>query len=100
MAITYTWIIENCEHFVSDGYITSAAWRCNAQDGDYFATVYGTVGFGTGEPQIPYADVTQQEVLDWCWANGVDKNATETNLAAQIELQQNPIQKSGLPWSN
>jgi hypothetical protein len=39
------------------------------------------------------------EVLDWVWANGVDKSATETALAAQIELQKNPVQASGTPWS-
>jgi hypothetical protein len=94
-----TWSIEQCEHLVSTGFITTAHWRCTAQDGDYSASVYGSVGFGDGDPQIPYADVTEAEVLDWVWANGVDKAETEANLAAQIDAQKNPTQESGLPWA-
>ena len=97
--ITYSWIIEQCQHNVADGFITSASWRCNAQDGDYAATVYGSVGFGEGQPRIAYPDVTQAEVLNWTWAHGVDKDAVEANLAAQIELLKNPVQESGLPWA-
>jgi hypothetical protein len=39
-----------------------------------------------------------QEVLDWCWTSGVDKDATEAALAAQIELQKNPVTATGVPW--
>ena len=93
-----TWTIEQCEHLVSTGYITVAHWRATAQDGDYSASVYATCSFGEGDPSIPYADVTEAEVLDWCWANGVDKDATEASLAAQIEAQKNPVSESGVPW--
>jgi len=40
-----------------------------------------------------------QEVLDWCYASGVDKDATEAALAQQIELQKNPVTATGTPWS-
>ena len=93
-----TWTIDTCEHLVSTGFITVAHWRATAQDGEYSASVYGTCSFGEGDPQIPYADVTMQEVLDWCWANGVDKDATEANLAGQIDALKNPTQESGVPW--
>jgi hypothetical protein len=96
--INYNWTIESCEHLVSTGYITVAHWRCTATDGDYSATVYSTASFGEGDPSIPYADVTQAEVLEWVWANGVDKDVTEASLASQIEAQKNPVQESGLPW--
>jgi hypothetical protein len=46
----------------------------------------------------PYAEVTMAEVLDWIWANGVDKDATEESLAAQIEAQKNPVTAAGVPW--
>ena len=94
------WKIEQCEHLVSTGFITTASWRCNGTDDGYSATVYGSCGWSEGNVQIPYADVTEQEVLDWCWASGVDKEATEANIAGQIALQKNPVQESGLPWSN
>jgi len=37
-------------------------------------------------------------VLDWCWANGVDKDATEAAVEAQIEALKNPTEASGVPW--
>ena len=95
-----TWKIEQCEHLVSTGFITTAHWRATAQDGDYSASVYGSVGFGEGDPQIPYADVTEAEVLSWVWnEGGVDKDEIEANLAAQIDAQKNPVQESGVPWA-
>ena len=39
-----------------------------------------------------------QEVLGWCWASGVDKDAVEASLAAQIDLQKNPVTAAGVPW--
>lgn len=100
MAIEYTWKVEQCEHLVSTGFITTAHWRVTAVDGDHAASVYGSAGFGSGEddPEIPYDDVTEQDVLDWIWANGVDKEETEANLATQIDAAKNPTQLSGTPW--
>jgi hypothetical protein len=96
--MTYTWTIEQCEHLVSTGFITTGHWRVTAQDGEYSASVYGTVGFSEGSPTIPYDQVTEAEVLDWAWANGVDKDEIEANLATQIEALKNPTQVSGVPW--
>ena len=39
------------------------------------------------------------EVLDWIWASGVDKEATEASLAEQITLKKNPTSASGVPWN-
>jgi hypothetical protein len=39
-----------------------------------------------------------QEVLDWRWAGGVDKTATEAALAQNIALQKNPVTATGTPW--
>jgi hypothetical protein len=97
--MTITWTIAQCEHLVATGFITVAHWRATAVDGDYSASVYSTCGWSEGVVQIPYANVTEQEVLDWCWTSGVDKDATEANLASQIDLQKNPVQAPGLPWA-
>jgi hypothetical protein len=94
-----TWKIEQCEHLVSTGYITTAHWRATDVDGEFSTSVYGSVGFGEGDPQIPYDSVTEAEVLAWIWENGVDKEEVEANLAAQIEALKNPVQESGLPWA-
>jgi len=93
-----TWTITQTDYLVSDGFITMAHWTAAAVDGDCTASVYGTCGFASATPSIPYDSVTEQDVLDWCWANGVDKDATEASLASQIELLKNPVTATGVPW--
>jgi len=93
-----TWTITQLDRQTSNGFVTTAHWTATAVDGDYTASVYSTCSFPTTEPAIPYASVTEQNVLDWIWANGVDKTATEASLAAQIELQKNPTTAVGVPW--
>ena len=95
---TYLWTIPVTDYLVADGFITTAHWNCNATDGTYSASAYSTCSFALATPAIPYDSVTEQEVLDWCWASGVDKDATEAALAAQIELQKNPVKATGVPW--
>lgn len=93
-----TWTITQCDRLTSDDFITTAHWTATAVDGDYTASIYSTCSWAPGTPTIPYAEVTQQEVLDWCWASGVDKDATEAALAQNIELQKNPVTATGTPW--
>ena len=93
-----TWKIVQCDRLTADNFITTAHWTVNAIDDVYSASAYGTCGFAAATPAIPYDQVTMQEVLDWCWANGVDKDATEASLAAQIALQKNPVTAAGVPW--
>lgn len=97
--MTTTWKITQTDYLTADGFITTAHWTATAVDGEYTASIYSTCSFAAATPSIPYASVTEQEVLDWCWNNGVDKAATEAALAAQIALQQNPVTATGTPWS-
>ena len=94
-----TWNISQTDYETANGFITTAHWTCTEVDGEYSASVYGTCGF-TGTPTIPYAQVTMAEVLDWCWASGVDKDAVEAGLAEQIALLKNPVVESGVPWAS
>jgi hypothetical protein len=97
--MTTTWTITQTDYLVADGFITTAHWTATATDGIYTASAYSTCSFALATPSIPYASVTEQEVLDWCWNNGVDKDATEASLAQQIELLKNPVIATGTPWS-
>ena len=48
----------------------------------------------------PYADLTQDQVLGWVWANGVDKDTTEAAVQSMIDNQINPpIVTPPLPWT-
>lgn len=112
MSATITWVIEWMQCVPQDGPLTdvviTAAWRCNGaqtENGtDYFGTVYGAASFPQpteGDPFTPYADLTQEQVLGWCWANGVNKSSSETSVQQQIDNQINPpVIQPPLPWAS
>ena len=107
---TFNWQISQCDRELSDGGITTAHWRVNAEQivgtgydaVTYTATSYGTCGF-TPDPAsgdyTPYDSVTEAEVLGWCWANGVEKDQIQTSLQAQIDEKITPTTGSGTPWA-
>jgi hypothetical protein len=99
MATAYTWTIAQMDRLTSDDFVVTAHWQANATDGDYSASTYSTCSWSDGTATIPYADLTKETVLGWIWANGVDKDVVEASLAAQIELQKNPVTATGVPWS-
>ena len=96
--MTIVWNISQLDRQTSDGFVTTAHWQANATDGDYSASAYSTCSLSEGTATIPYASLTKETVLGWIWANGVDKDAVEASLEAQIELQKNPIKATGVPW--
>ena len=96
MAIT--WTIVQLDRQTSNGFVTTAHWTASAVDGDYSASTYSTSSWADGTPTTPYADLTQEEVLGWIWTNGVDKEAVEASLQAQIDAQKNPVTATGVPW--
>lgn len=78
-------------------------WTLNGVDGDYNGSIYGSCGvtLDPSAPYTPYADLTQEQVLDWIWAGGVDKAASEANVQAQIDQQINPtVVTPPLPWAS
>ena len=97
--MTTTWTISTLDRQTSNGFVTVAHWQASAVDGDYSASTYATSSWADGTPTTPYADLTQETVLGWIWANGVDKEAVEASLANQIALQKNPVSATGVPWS-
>jgi len=97
--MTTTWIITQTNYQTANGFIFTAHWTATAVDGNYTASIWSTCSWADGTPTIPYASVTMQEVLNWCYSAGVDKDATEAALAQQIALQKNPVTATGTPWS-
>ena len=98
--MTTTWNISQLNRNTADGFVTTAHWQATAVDGEHSASVYSTCSWSDGTPTVPYANLTEATVLGWIWANGVDKDATEAALEAQIELKKNPVTATGVPWSN
>ena len=96
-----TWTISTLEHEVSTGGVIVCHWQAMEVDGDYSARAYSTCSF-TPDPSapdyVPYADLTEEMVLGWCFDGDVDKDAIEASLNAQIEEQKNPTTQDGVPW--
>ena len=106
MANTYTWLVEwmSCylQYEGETDVVFTVGWRCNATDGTFSATQYGSVSvpYVASNPYTPYADLTQAQVQGWVWANGVDQAAVEAALATNIASQVTPtVVTPPLPWS-
>jgi hypothetical protein len=103
--ITLSWIIERLLVKPTEGTLTdvviTADWRCNGSQESFSGTCYGSTSFAPPSGEFtPYPDLTQEQVLNWCFANGVDQAAIEANVTAQIENQINPpVIAPPLPWA-
>jgi hypothetical protein len=109
MATTvFQWVISELNCAVeSEGLpdvINMIHWRYNATqvDGDktWFADIYDVSSVEQPNPQnfIPYADVTEAEVIGWL-EEILPVDAMQASLEANIALQINPVEVVlPLPW--
>lgn len=105
MAITYTWTVSQMDAYPqADGeqdVVFTVHWNLIAVDAAYQGYVYGSqkVSVNPDEPFTPYADLTEEQVLNWIWDSGVNKSEQEALVATQIENQINPtVVTPPLPW--
>ena len=104
--MTPVWIIEYMQTTPTSANPSKAVlqvgWRCSGTEDNFSGSVYSTCTLPAADPAsfIPYADLTQDQVLDWVWANGVDKVETEAAVQQQIDRQINPpVIQPPLPWA-
>ena len=83
--------------------VLSAGWRCTATDGTYTTSNYGSCSFpqpAEGGQFTPYNQLTETQVLGWCYDNGVDKDANELAVKNQLaNLVNPPVVQPPLPWA-
>ena len=102
--MTILWLIERLLVKPTEGsntdVVITADWRCNGTDETYSGTCYGSCSFAAPSGSFtPYDQLTEAQVLDWCFANGVDQAAIEANVSLQIQNQINPpVVSLPLPW--
>lgn len=108
MAITNTWAVNQMDCYPElDGetdVVFNVHWTLTASNGTYEASAYGTqaVTLDPDAPFIPFADLTEAEVIGWVVsAMGAERVAQiEAGLAAQIQAQINPpVVAPPLPWA-
>ena len=101
MATTFTWAIANLERETSDGFVFTAHYTINAEDGTYSSGAYGSVGFERPDNLIPFDDLTEDQVIGWVKeAIGGSEKVTEIEAALQQQLDEKhtPTKASGTPW--
>ena len=113
---TITWAIDwmQTSTQIINGYpevVLTCGWSCNGVQQDthtppntFTFSVFGTCAFSEpppGDPNFtPYANLTQQQVIGWCWDSGVNKVATEAAVISNLNGQINPTTATPpLPWS-
>lgn len=104
----YTWSIAALECSNTDASfpakVITAHWRLDGAFADTTAGVYGSVSFP--EPYaaayIPYADLTQDQVIGWVEATLGDEEVAslKANIDSQIADQiAPPVENKPLPWA-
>ena len=101
MSTKNTWKIAGLERETKDGYVFQAHYTVDANDGTYSAGAYGSVGLERPETLVPYADLTEEQVVGWVKTaiGGDDKVAeVEAALQKQLDEQKAPTKATGTPW--
>ena len=115
MAITNTWSVTNMQHTNATGGVFLIYWSMVAQsDGtpSYSASEGGklhTTPDASASDFIPYADLTENDVLGWVYDSLRDDDETAAEAKARIEADRTAkvqkqidaaaTTKSGVPWA-
>lgn len=104
MAAQFIWSIEKmlCAPTLNNyaNVVIQAHWRCSGDiDGDTYSS-YGTCNLvEPGDTFTPYNQLTEQQVLQWVWENGVSKIQVENAMKKNHNDKINPTSTTpDLPW--
>ena len=98
----FTWNVAQMERHTADGIVFTVHYTVDANDGTYSSGAYGSVGLEQPEGNvIPYAELTEETVVDWVKTHFGDEKIAEIEAAldAQISEKLAPSKSSGVPWS-
>jgi hypothetical protein len=100
MTTTISWNIANLERETSDGYVFTAHYTVDANDGTYSAGAYGSIGLERPESLIPYSSLAKELIVDWVKDKlGTEQvEAIEAALQSQLDEQNAPTKAAGVPW--
>ena len=113
MAISTTWSVSNMVRNEADGGVVTVYWSCVASDETYSATEGGKLRL-TPDPSssdyIPYADLTEADVLGWVYNSLIEGDETADEAKARVEADRDAkvqgqidraaSQSDGVPWSS
>ena len=101
MTTTFTWAIANLERETADGFVYTAHYTVDAEDGTYSAGAYSSIGLERPDTLIPFDDLTEGMVVGWVKDQlGEEKVAQiEEALQAQLDEKHGPTKAAGVPWN-
>ena len=102
MATTTTWKIANLERETEDGFVVTAHYTVNADDGTYTSGAYGSLGFERPDNLVPFSQLTEATVIGWVKEKLGEEKVTEIEAAlqSQINEQKHPTKAAGVPWAS
>ena len=101
---TKTWQVNTLQRELADGYVNKVIYRVNGEDGTYKFRATGEVDLPKPDNLIPYADLTESQVLVWV-KNKLDADNAGTvdgfDQAVEngVNEQKTPTTGVGKPWS-
>ena len=115
MAITNTWSVTNMQHMDADGGVFLVYWEMRAVS-DSTPSYSASAGsklrceYDASAPGfIPYADLTENDVLGWVYTSLIEGDETAAEAKARVEADRDgKVQKqidaaattaSGVPWT-
>ena len=89
--------------------VLTCGWRATGTEQDsatppntFTNSIYSTCSFpepATGAAFTPVNQLTTEQVIGWCWENGVNQAATEAAINANLAAQITPATtQPPLPW--
>ena len=101
---TKTWQINTLQRELADGYVNKVIYRVNGVDGDFSFIATGEVDLPKPSSLVPYADLTESQVIGWAKAKlDADKAGTVAAIELEVEngvnSQKTPTTGTGKPWS-
>lgn len=87
----FKWSIEKMVVAGDANLVTQVYWYCNAVDNELTASTAGIRNLVASDFFIPYNQLTEQQVLDWCFSAEVidldDETSTTKLLKNDVEAQ-------------
>ncbi len=116
MAITTTWSVNDMTHMDSDGGVILVYWSLvaasdgtpsyTAQEGGKLRCTYDA----SSSDFIPYADLTENDVLGWVYNSLIEGDETAAEAKARVEadrtakvqgqIDRAATEASGMPWTS
>tara|TARA_R110002153_G_scaffold50562_1_gene142262 strand:- start:64 stop:399 length:336 start_codon:yes stop_codon:yes gene_type:complete len=108
MANTYNWNINQMSAKIQEGELQNVIWLINytyiGKDETVTPIIMSTVNgsirvqYNEGDPFIPYADLTKNDVIGWLEASeDINIEGMKENIDKQIYDQKNPVDENLYP---